>query len=143
VPDLPAAPPSFERARAALLRDADVPVPLHRGRLFAHRYNQAALLARALSRLARRSALLDAPRRAHRTASLGEKSASEPEREVAGAFPVRDSRADRIQGRRVPLIDDVLASGPSGNACADALLAAGAGAMDVRAAARVPDPRLG
>jgi predicted amidophosphoribosyltransferase len=42
----------------------------------------------------------------------------------------------------VLLIDDVMTSGATGNACARALLAAGATSVDVLVAARVPDPRL-
>ena len=57
--------------------------------------------------------------------------------------PWRASRAGRISGRRVLLIDDVLTSGATANACAEALLAAGARSVDVLAAARVPDPRQG
>ena len=133
------------RAGAELLEDADVlvPVPLHRWRLFARRYNQAALLARALGRLAHRPVLPDALRRLRPTAPLGGKSAVERAAELAGAFAVRASRAGRIAGRRVLLIDDVLTSGATAHACADALLAAGASSVDVLAAARVPDPRQG
>jgi predicted amidophosphoribosyltransferase len=42
----------------------------------------------------------------------------------------------------VLLVDDVLTSGATANACAEALLAAGVASVDVLAAARVPDPRL-
>ncbi len=76
------------------------------------------------------------------TASLGEKSAAERAAEVAGAFLVRPSRAGRLAGRRVLLIDDVMTSGATANACAAALLAARAASVDVLVAARVPDPRL-
>ena len=76
------------------------------------------------------------------TESLGEKSATERAAEVAGAFVVRPSRACRIVDRRVLLIDDVMTSGATANACANALLAAGATSVDVLVAARVPDPRL-
>lgn len=136
--------PHMARAGAELLRDADllVPVPLHRLRLFQRKYNQAALLARALSRLAARPALLDGLVRQRATASLGSKSAAERATEVADAFTVRPRRADRIGGRRMLLIDDVMTSGATANACAAALLAAGAAAVDVLVAARVPDPRL-
>ncbi|MBX9595586.1 MAG: ComF family protein, partial [Roseomonas sp.] len=48
----------------------------------------------------------------------------------------------RLRGRRVLLVDDVMTSGATVDACARALLAAGAAAVDVLAAARVPDPRL-
>ncbi|MCW3475888.1 double zinc ribbon domain-containing protein, partial [Limobrevibacterium gyesilva] len=62
------------RAGAALLRDADllVPVPLHRARLIARRYNQAALLARALARIAARPVLPDALRRTRVTVPPGD-----------------------------------------------------------------------
>ena len=137
--------PFLLRAGAPLLDAAEVlvPVPLHRWRLFARRYNQAALLARALGRLAHRPVLPDALRRLRPTASLGGKSAAERAAELAGAFAVRASRVPRIAGRRVLLIDDVLTSGATANACAEALLAAGARSVDVLAAARVPDPRQG
>jgi ComF family protein len=136
--------PHMARAGATLLREADllVPVPLHRGRLFRRRYNQAALLAKAVGRIAGRACVPDALHRLRATESLGEKSATERAAEVAGAFAVRPSRARRIIDRRVLLIDDVMTSGATDNACATALLAAGATSVDVLVAARVPDPRL-
>lgn len=136
--------PHMARAGSALLREADllVPVPLHRVRLFKRRYNQAALLAKAVGRIAGLVCLPDALVRQRATASLGEKSAAERTAEVAGAFAVRPSRAPRLRGRRVLLIDDVMTSGATANACAATLLAAGAASVDVLAAARVPDPRL-
>ncbi|HWA81435.1 MAG TPA: phosphoribosyltransferase family protein, partial [Acetobacteraceae bacterium] len=132
------------RAGAALLREAGllVPVPLHRRRLFARRYNQAALLARALSRRTHVPVLADALVRLRPTAPLGEMSAAERAAEVAEAFALRPLRADAVRGRRVLLIDDVLTSGATANECARTLLAAGAASVDVLAAARVPDPRL-
>ncbi len=79
------------RAGAALLREADVlvPVPLHRRRLYQRRYNQAALLACAVGRLARKPVIPDALQRHRATASLGEKSAEERAAEVDAAFAVR------------------------------------------------------
>ena len=131
-------------AGVKLLREADVlvPVPLHRRRLFVRRYNQAALLARALGRVAGRPAVVDALERSHATQSLDGKSAAERRDEVAGAFAVRPRRAGLLDGRRVLLIDDVMTSGATAAACAEALLAAGASAVDVLVAVRVPDPRL-
>ena len=136
--------PHMARAGAALVEAADVlvPVPLHRWRLFHRRYNQAALLAKALGRIAGRRCVLDALKRVRRTASLGERSAAERAAEVADAFAVPAARARLIRDRRVLLIDDVMTSGATGNACAKALLAAGATSVDVLVAARVPDPRL-
>ena len=129
---------------AALLRETDlvVPVPLHRARLFRRRYNQAALLAYAVGRAARRPVLPDGLRRLRATASLGDKTAEERATEMDSAIAVRRNRLARIAGRRVLLIDDVLTSGATANACAAALKQAGAAGVDVLVAARVPDPRL-
>jgi ComF family protein len=134
--------PMMARAGAALLREAEVlvPVPLHRRRLLSRRYNQAGLLALAVGRLAGREVVLDAMRRVRATTSLGDLSAAERARTVAGAFAVRASRAGRIAGRRVLLIDDVLTSGATCRACVQMLRDAGAVAVDVLVAARVPDP---
>jgi ComF family protein len=136
--------PHMARVGAALLRRAEllIPVPLHRWRLFHRRYNQAALLAQALSRLSGREAVLDALLRVRPTVPLGEKSPEERAATVAGAFVVRPQRASVLAGKRLLLIDDVMTSGATANACAAVLLAAGAAAVDVLVAARVPDPRL-
>jgi ComF family protein len=131
------------RAGAGLLERADilVPVPLHRARLFHRRYNQAALLAVLLARSVRRPVQPDGLVRLRATDSLDDKSPAERAEAVAGAFAVRPTRAGRIAGRTVLLIDDVMTSGATAIGCARALLDAGASAVDVLVAARVPDPR--
>lgn len=136
--------PHLVRAGAALLRDGEllVPVPLHRWRLFHRRYNQAALLACAVGRLTGVAVARDLLLRHRATVPLGEKSAAERAQVVRDAFAVRASRAGLLAGRRVVLIDDVLTSGATANACAEVLLAGGARRVDVLVAARVPDPRL-
>ena len=132
------------RAGAGLLARADLlaPVPLHHRRLLARRYNQAALLAGRLARTAGKPHLPDLLRRRRATPPLGEAGATERAALVADAFAVSRRGVARVVGRRVLLVDDVLTSGATAGACAEALLAAGAVAVDVLAAARVPDPRL-
>lgn len=144
-PDLAAAlAPMMARVGAALLKRAEliVPVPLHRRRLFARRYNQAALLAQALARRSGVPSVPDLLARTRPTAPLGELSAAARASAVAGAFAVRPARAALAKGRRVLLVDDVMTSGATASACTEVLLAAGAAAVDVLVAARVPDPRL-
>ena len=127
------------RAAADLLAEADAvaPVPLHRARLLHRRYNQAAEIARPLARTHRLAYLPDALVRARRTDSQGGKSGSGRRRNVAGAFAVPDSRRRQVEGRRILLIDDVLTTGATVDACAKALLKAGASAVDVAVVARV------
>ena len=129
------------RAAGELLADADalVPVPLHRSRLFARRYNQAAEIARPLARLTRVRYLPDTLVRGRATESQGTKSGRGRRLNVRGAFAVPPARRARIEGRRLLLIDDVMTTGATAQACARALLAAGARAVDLAVVARVQD----
>ncbi len=126
------------RAGAAMLRDADmlVPVPLHRRKLLARRYNQSAMLALAIGRLSARPVAADALRRVRHTPSLAGQSARERQATLAGAFALRPGRGAYVAGQRVVLIDDVLTSGATAGACTRALLAAGAASVDVLVGAR-------
>jgi len=60
-------------------------------------------------------------------------------RNVQGAFKVSADRQSEVQGRRVVLIDDVLTSGATVDACARALLRAKVATVDVLVFARVVD----
>jgi len=132
------------RVGSAQLREAQflVPVPLSRRRLFQRRYNQAALLASAISRATGVMVLPDGLVRRRATQPLGHKTAAERHAVLRDAFAVNPRRMRDIAGRRVVLIDDVMTSGATANGCAVALKAAGAVSVTVLVAARVPDPRL-
>ncbi|WP_235532866.1 ComF family protein [Sphingomonas sp. Leaf412] len=113
-----------------------VPVPLHRWRMWSRGYNQAALMARALGRLAD---LPDDPHaivRHRPTRSLRDVARADRRRVLAGAFRATPAR---VRGRRIVLVDDVYTSGATAAGCVDALLAAEAASVTVLAWARVLD----
>jgi ComF family protein len=115
-----------------------VPVPLHRSRLWSRGFNQSSLVARELARhcaIGHDSFLL---RRTKRTAPLKGMGPRQRRLEVRGAFAV--SQADRLKGKTAVLIDDVLTSGSTADACAKALLRAGAGRVELLCWARVVRP---
>ncbi|MFQ5972627.1 MAG: ComF family protein [Alphaproteobacteria bacterium] len=130
------------RAGSDLLPQTDliVPVPLHRWRLAARKYNQAAMLAQALARLCDVPAAVDHLVRIRRTSSQGRMSASARRRNVRGAFAVRADATSRIEGRRLLLVDDVYTTGATVTECSRALLEAGAEAVDVLTLARTVAP---
>ncbi|WP_051048839.1 ComF family protein [Rhodopseudomonas sp. B29] len=124
-----------------LLDEADVlvPVPLHWRRGFSRRYNQSGALARAIGKQTGLPVAVEALRRIRPTAHQIGLSRSERAANVQGAFKVAADRKHVIQGRRVVLIDDVLTSGATVDACARALLRAKAASVDVLVFARVVD----
>lgn len=130
------------RAGSDLLADATllVPVPLHWRRLLSRRYNQSALLAAGLARLAGLPHIPDLLVRIRATPSLGDKGAAERAAVLKDAFRLTARHRHRVALQRVLLVDDVLTSGATASECARMLKAAGAAAVDVLAVARVPAP---
>lgn len=133
----------ISRSAADLIADADavVAVPLHRLRLLARRFNQAAEIARPLARAAGLDYLPDALIRARATPSQGGRSARGRRLNVKSAFAVTEAGRRRVRGRRILLSDDVLTTGATAESCARALLEAGARAVDLAVIARVRTAR--
>lgn len=129
------------RAGRELLSDADalVPVPLHWRRLWTRRFNQSAQLALAVSRACGVPVADSALKRVKATAQQVGLSQKERAANVQGAFRVPPEGKAAVQGRRLILIDDVLTSGATVDACARTLLRAGARDVDVLVFARVVD----
>jgi ComF family protein len=129
------------RAGEELLDEADVlvPVPLHWRRGWSRRYNQSGALARVIERQTGVPVVRDALRRIRPTQQQIGLSRSQRATNVQGAFKVSQDMAHKVQGRRVVLIDDVLTSGATTDACARALLRARAAQVDVLVFARVVD----
>lgn len=127
------------RAGEDVVTEADlvVPVPLHRWRLWRRRFNQSAVLARALADTASIRLASMALLRVRSTAQQVGLSANERDRNVRGAFRVASAMLPEIAGRRVLLVDDVYTTGATARAATRALLRAGAAGVDVMVFARV------
>ena len=127
------------RAGGEILADADllIPMPLHRRRLWTRKFNQAALIAHEVGRIAGVAVAIDAlvhVRPTRPQVGLGE---SERVANVRGAFRVPVNRRATVEGRRVVIVDDVLTTGATAAAATRALRRAGAKRIDVLTFARV------
>ncbi len=129
------------RAGSELLADADllVPVPLHWRRAWSRRYNQSGALAQVIAQHSRAKVAGDVLRRIRPTQQQIGLSKKERAANVQGAFAVAPGKAAAVHGRRVVLIDDVLTSGATADACARALLRVKAAQVDVLVFAQVVD----
>ena len=141
LPETPAGSSDAAGAEMVLKRltdaDALVPVPLHWTRLLARRFNQAAELTRHLSDLtgiANEPLLLKRVRRTRHQVGLTRAQRLD---NVTGAFRVAEDREGWIRGKRLVLVDDVLTTGATLEACCRVLRRAGAARIDVLTAARV------
>ena len=131
------------RAGGELLTGADmlVPVPLHWRRAWRRRYNQSGALARIIERQSGVKVRGEVLRRVRATEQQIGLSRAQRATNVQGAFQVSADRQAEVQGRRIILIDDVLTSGATLDACARALLRAKAAQVDVLVFARVVESR--
>jgi ComF family protein len=132
------------RAAWPLVEDADLvaPIPMHRWRLLRRKFNQAAEVARPFARLTGLGYLPDALVRVRATPSQAGKSGGARRRNMAAAFAVPPGRVAQVAGKRILLVDDVLTTGATAEACARALKAAGAACVHVAVVARVPETQM-
>jgi ComF family protein len=119
--------------------DADllVPVPLHRWRIWSRGFNQAALIATALSRATGIPADAELLRRVKATPVLRGLGPRGREKAVAGAFALAADGRERLAGRTIVLVDDVHTSGATAAACARVLKRGGADKVILLCWARV------
>lgn len=119
-----------------------VPVPLHRRRLWRRGFNQSALLSREVAKIAKTQVLVDGLVRKKATPVLGGLGRKARARALSGAITVNSRRTARVKGANVLLVDDVMTSGATSNACVGALKRAGAKRVVVACFARVLDEAL-
>ncbi|MBS0477418.1 MAG: ComF family protein [Proteobacteria bacterium] len=119
-----------------------VPVPLHRWRLWSRGFNQSALLARELAKARGGQVLLDGLVRIRRTPPLGGLGKAARARMLSGAIRLNPRRAEQIKDAKIVLVDDVLTSGATSDACVRIIKRTGAERVVIACFARVLDEAL-
>jgi ComF family protein len=116
-----------------IFQQADIitAVPLHWRRLFKRKYNQSAILANAIGKAEDLTAIPDLLKRHRYTETQGHLSRAQRRSNVRGAFKITNRYRETVQGKVVILVDDVITSGATINACSRSLIQAGA--REVRA----------
>ena len=134
--------PWLNQAGAGFLDKADflMPVPLHRWRILRRRFNQSAIIAKALSQNIKIPFILNGLERVRATPTQGYLQANERKKNVKNAFIVPDEVIPKIRHKRIVLIDDVFTTGATVSECTKALLNNGAGTVDILTLARVVKP---
>ncbi len=127
-------------AAAGIAADVVIPAPLHWRRRLSREFNQAALAAREVA------AAIDVPcrpswmRRSKATAPQAGLTDEQRQRNVRGAFRV--AAPQKVRGKRVLLVDDVMTTGSTLAACARAIQRAGAESIAAAVLARAHRDRL-
>ncbi len=125
-------------AGSGLLKDADVliPVPLHWRRLLTRKFNQSAVLAYGVSAASGVACAVDILKRVRPTKPQMRLDRKERAANVKRAFAVEPAAEVVVKGKVIVLVDDVVTTGATANACAKALLKAGANEVRILSLAR-------
>ncbi len=114
--------------------EAIIPVPLHWSRRLSRRFNQSSLLARHIADSSNLPVLERVLRRIRRTPSQTHLTAVQRVENVRGGF--RSIRPNRIDGKVLLLVDDVMSTCATATECARTLIKAGARTVYVAVFAR-------
>lgn len=117
--------------------DLILPVPLHRWRLLKRRYNQSALLAKKIHQLTKIPTNPFILERIHATQSQGHLNFIERTSNVKSAFFISPKNAEKIAGKNIIVVDDVMTTGATANECAKILKKSGATRVDILCVAKV------
>ena len=119
-----------------------LPVPLHRIRLWQRGFNQSALLARELSKADGIELLVDGLIRTKSTPALGGLGRNQRAKTLQGAIAINPKHKATLKSAQILLVDDVLTSGATTNACVSVLKRAGAAKVKIACFSRVLDEAL-
>ncbi len=122
--------------QALALSELVMPVPLHRERLRERGFDHAVPLARAVATALGIPLAAGILVRARATSPQAGLMAKARRANVRDAFHADPARAHLLKDRRIVLVDDILTSGATASACAEALAAAGAAEVRVATLAR-------
>jgi len=117
--------------------DIVVPVPLHAGKQRKRGYNQAAVFAAGIAAELGKPVAEKAVSRMKHTETQTRKSRAERVENVRDVFQVK--RQAIVNNKRILLVDDVLTTGATLEACAGALLQAGAASVSIASIALATD----
>lgn len=120
--------------------DLILPVPLSASRLAERGYNQAWLLAKGLGSALRRPAVDGALIRTRSTPRLMTLDSEARLRAIHGAFQVSPAWAQRLRGRHIAVVDDVLTTGATLDEISRLLRRHGAAGVSAWVLARTPPP---
>lgn len=126
-----------------LIEDSDyiVPVPLHWRRLVERRYNQAAIISNEIAKISGKKVLSQGLIRKKYTPPQVSLTRKQRLKNVKGAFAVNPRLAERIKGKKLVLVDDVMTTGATINECVEILNKAGAAAVFVVTLGRTVEGR--
>lgn len=110
--------------------DVIIPVPVHPARERSRGYNQAAIMADRLSERMEIPADSKSLLRIRQTQRMRGLDPMQREDVLEGAFAVKECRRSRIMGRRIMLVDDIMTTGATADACSRVLYEAGAASVD-------------
>lgn len=112
--------------------DIIIPVPLHRSRMRKRGYNQSEWFARGVFKGADLSLLrTDLLKRIRNTGTQTALDREDRRVNLAGAFAVNSEKKDEIKDKTIILVDDILTTGATVEACAEELLKSGGASVKI------------
>jgi ComF family protein len=112
--------------------DVVVPVPLHNSKLRARGYNQSEVLANGMADILGVATDSSSTIRTKKSDTQTRKNRADRWQNVSGIFEITN---DNFQGKHVLLVDDVITTGATLEACGEVILASGAASLSVGALA--------